>query len=287
MTDTLVTDTPPALSRLLREARRQRELSLEEIAGHIKFSTRQLAALEAGNWDVFSSRVFLQGAVKTYGRYLGVQEDALLNALEMILPPIEEREIALPYKSARFIPTGAPKNRRSWIVLLVLVGLVIAIAVFFPRVLQQFRAQSGVVLSMPDGEPVVSHLAVDALAVVEQGTSAPEISSAEITHTELVSTDMPASTTGVQPAASRNFELKTSAPAWIEVRDASGKIIVREQFAANTSRVVSGTPPFKLKLGNAAHVSLSFAGQAVDLLPFTKASVAKLTLPISPAVAPE
>jgi cytoskeleton protein RodZ len=47
---------------------------------------------------------------------------------------------------------------------------------------------------------------------------------------------------------------------------------------AGSAHVVTGDPPFALVIGNAEHVKLTFNGQAVDLAPYTRGSIARLTL---------
>jgi cytoskeleton protein RodZ len=44
------------------------------------------------------------------------------------------------------------------------------------------------------------------------------------------------------------------------------------------TQTVSGTPPFELALGNAPDVGVTFRGQALDLAPYTRGSVARVAL---------
>ena len=49
-------------------------------------------------------------------------------------------------------------------------------------------------------------------------------------------------------------------------------------IAGGQTLSVVGAPPFDVVIGNAPEVSLSFRGQAVDLGPYTRQNVARLTL---------
>jgi cytoskeleton protein RodZ len=45
-----------------------------------------------------------------------------------------------------------------------------------------------------------------------------------------------------------------------------------------TTQSVAGEPPIDLVIGNAADVTVTFRGARVDLAPFTRQNVARLTL---------
>ena len=66
--------------------------------------------------------------------------------------------------------------------------------------------------------------------------------------------------------------------SWVEVRDASGRVVLQSTEAAGAIRTVSGTPPLQLALGNAAQVDVTFRGQPVDLGPYTRGNVARISL---------
>jgi cytoskeleton protein RodZ len=46
-----------------------------------------------------------------------------------------------------------------------------------------------------------------------------------------------------------------------------------------TAQTVSGAPPLVITIGNASDVSLRYKDAPVDLAPYTKKNVARLTLP--------
>jgi len=72
----------------LRREREMRGVSLEEIAGATRISTRFLDALEKEAWDRLPGGVFNRGFVRTVARFLGLEEENLLAeyALAMRLP---------------------------------------------------------------------------------------------------------------------------------------------------------------------------------------------------------
>ena len=66
--------------------------------------------------------------------------------------------------------------------------------------------------------------------------------------------------------------------SWVEVRDASGTTIYSRLNAAGTERLIRGTPPLSLVVGNASSVTVIYHDKPIDLLPHTHVDVARITL---------
>ena len=66
--------------------------------------------------------------------------------------------------------------------------------------------------------------------------------------------------------------------AWISVVDANKKKLVYSELAANSTKTVTGKPPFVVRIGNAQKVDLSYNGQAVPLTSKIKGSTATVEL---------
>lgn len=82
----------------------------------------------------------------------------------------------------------------------------------------------------------------------------------------------------VTPTSSNRLVFRFTAESWVEVRDASGEIIFSRTNRPGSVQEVTGKPPYRLVIGNAKDVELEYAGKPVDLAPYTKVSVARLTL---------
>lgn len=66
--------------------------------------------------------------------------------------------------------------------------------------------------------------------------------------------------------------------SWIQVRDAGGATLYMGTGAPGTTRTVQGQPPFAVVVGNAEQVTLEHAGQQVDLKPYIRTGVARLSV---------
>jgi cytoskeleton protein RodZ len=55
--------------------------------------------------------------------------------------------------------------------------------------------------------------------------------------------------------------------SWVEATDGQGKLLLSRVNPRGTEQVLRGTPPFSLKIGNAAEVKLVYNSKPVDLTP--------------------
>ncbi|HKB61206.1 MAG TPA: helix-turn-helix domain-containing protein, partial [Gallionellaceae bacterium] len=73
---------------ILREARESAGMSVEEVAGRIKFAPRQIVALESGDYAQLPEMAFIRGFVRSYARMLELDDKALLSALPGAPAPV-------------------------------------------------------------------------------------------------------------------------------------------------------------------------------------------------------
>jgi cytoskeleton protein RodZ len=78
--------------------------------------------------------------------------------------------------------------------------------------------------------------------------------------------------------ASGVLHLEFGADSWTEIKDASGKMLLRKLNVTGSSVDIRGVPPFNLVIGNAAQAILTYNGRPIDLKPFVDGSVARFTL---------
>ena len=99
------------------------------------------------------------------------------------------------------------------------------------------------------------------------GTSAP------------VNTTSGTSSTAAQSASGEPLlVLSFKATAWVQVKDRNGNVLLAQNAAAGTTQAVAGPLPLDVVVGNADDVTATFRGQRVDLAPFVRGNVARLSL---------
>jgi cytoskeleton protein RodZ len=81
-----------------------------------------------------------------------------------------------------------------------------------------------------------------------------------------------------QIVTAKRIELVFTDESWVEIRDAEGRVVFSQLNAPGTRRRVEGTAPFSLVIGNATGVRLRYNDADIDLAPYTRIDVARLTL---------
>ena len=79
-------------------------------------------------------------------------------------------------------------------------------------------------------------------------------------------------------SASAPMALAFRGRSWVEVRDATGALVVQVTGNAGSTQAVTGRAPFDVVLGNAAAVEVTWQGRPFDTTPYTRQNVAKFTL---------
>lgn len=81
---------------------------------------------------------------------------------------------------------------------------------------------------------------------------------------------------GASPVAADSLVLRFERESWVDVRDASGRILLMGTQPANSARELSGHKPYSLTIGNAAFVRVEHGGRNVDLGAVTQKGVARV-----------
>lgn len=66
--------------------------------------------------------------------------------------------------------------------------------------------------------------------------------------------------------------------SWTQVRDARGRLLFRGEMKGGSQRVLQGTAPYELVLGNASQVTVAVDGKPFDITPYIRGNVARLSL---------
>lgn len=252
------TDESPG--RSLREARELRGLSIGDVVNSIKFSPRQIEAIERDDYDHLPGATFVRGFIRSYAKLLQIDPQPLLAMMDRETPPADT-PIHLPKDTGAALPQ--PGERRSYLphlaLLLVAIASLIAIATYFDWSAGSGNSKPQPTSSSPAAARPLPNIVQPPATLVEPGQpDPPRTPASEPDFRQLIFV----------------FEEKS----WVEVKDATQVVIFAQNNEPGTRQVVNGKPPFSLVIGNASHVQLQFEDQQVDLVPHTKVDVARLTL---------
>ncbi|WP_316368135.1 helix-turn-helix domain-containing protein [Candidatus Thiodiazotropha sp. CDECU1] len=110
----------------LRKARERQGLDQAKMAAQLHLSQAMIAALEVDDFDNLPGPVFVQGYLRKYSRLLGVNENAVIEAYQSLLPVSDELPIQGSQKQelSRELHSGHGVIRYvTWGILLILAGL--------------------------------------------------------------------------------------------------------------------------------------------------------------------
>lgn len=123
------------IGQLLKEAREAKLYTLDEVEKHTKIRKELLRALENNDYEKLPPLTFIQGFVKNYGKFLGLESDKLLAVLRRDFeatkhPPSVMESFSKPLGKKRFLVTPSR-----------LIGAVVAIIIvtFFAYLWFEYR----------------------------------------------------------------------------------------------------------------------------------------------------
>jgi cytoskeleton protein RodZ len=261
----------------LREARETQGMTVDEASARLRLMHRQIEAMEADDFESLGQPVFARGFVRNYARLLGVDPDALLARMEGAPAAPAAVSHAEPPMPSSWLTS-------PWLILLSL-GLLAAVAV--PVALYWWlnsevedaagsHAPAGRAVAVPAAVPVPA--AAPAAQPVAGTTPAAAPVTAVVAAPAGVVPAAAAPQTAAPQAAASELHLELAAESWVEIRDASGRMLHRQLDPAGSKVDIQGQPPFDLVIGNADQARMTYNGRPIDLKPFTAETVARFTL---------
>ncbi len=265
-----------SVGQMLRDAREAQGVTLEDAALRLRLMHRQVEAMERDDFESLGQPVFARGFVRNYARLLGLAPEPLLARMDGA--PAEPAEVA----------PAEPSPPHSWLtspwLILSLFGLLLAVAV--PVALYMWLNSDGgegsdtQVQAPPALQSHPAPVAATAPAAVPTEAAAPP-APPSAPPTPSATPAPPEVETPAQPEPAESgsvLHLEFGDKSWTEIKDASGRMLLRQLNPAGSSADVRGQPPFDVVIGNASQVQLTYNGRPIDLKPFVDVTVARFTL---------
>jgi len=271
----------PGPGSMLAQLRSERSLSIGDVAQRLKYGARQIEALEAEEFGKLPGTTFVRGMIRGYAKLLDVDPQPVLKALERRHIPAE---ITVDLRAKRIpFPDGAKRGTRLYLVLSLL-ALVAVLGVLYESQVGNYSL----------AEMMADLISVSKSQVPAVSTEAPSAPNSEAPATpaaepEAESLPVPLPVVRApQPASSQpvmlpsrgegRVQIEFDSESWVEITDKDGRRLMSQLNPGGTKRAVSGASPLSLVIGNAAAVRVSYNGNPVDLTPYIKVEVARLTL---------
>ncbi|WP_215395881.1 RodZ domain-containing protein [Rheinheimera oceanensis] len=280
-----------SVGQLLRQAREQRKLTIQQVALQLNLKAEQVERLEQDQPDGKTLETFARGYVRAYGRLLKLPETELMAALSR-----QTGSVASTTKPMRTFSNRtahqATENRFMWLTYAIIVLLLALLFVWWWQSARENTADISSITyaSQPTearAQPVSPQLTTDTPASDEQAAgigNAADNAISEQQLNEMLQQLVPPSAELV-PAAEvpqlDTLEMRFSENCWIDVVDADGNRVAYGTKQAGYIMQLTGTAPFVITLGNPSVVKINFNQQAFDMSAFPGGRVAKFTIPES------
>lgn len=295
----------------LKAEREARGMSVSEVAHSLKFSVRQIEALEANRLDALQGATFLRGFIRSYARYLKLDDAPLLALLEASAPPAQA-EIVAPTNMGEAVSEAFVERNQKWLMLVMALVVVAAVGAYWLTINEkagegeslakeetpaETLAQPAVVAPTPVAVPAPDAPAAVAASgtatapatlAVAAAPAAPALPApvpqtvvppaAAKPATAAPAATVPAATPVAAKASDKQLTLDFDGRSWVEIKDANQKVVFTGEYGAGTHQVVSGKPPFQLWIGKASAVRVVYNEQKVNLQSHARDEVARLTL---------
>lgn len=281
---------PPPAGHVLAAERERQGLSRVEMAQRLHMSPSQVEALENGEYERLPRGPFVRGFVRNYAKALGLDAEALVARLDQEAPRQSAPRIIVPSQNIRFDPLGerlsSPYVKAAGYAL---VAVALSFAAMYwwlfirptPPAAHRAPESAAPVAVAPPAEPAPAPAPAPEnppATPASAAPSTPEPPKAEPTKTAeapqaAVTNGSPAAAPGESVLA---FHFKGE--SWVEVRDAKGKVLMQRTNPANSDATVTGRPPLRVIVGNAAQVTLRYNDRDFPLEPHTNVAVARFTL---------
>lgn len=264
--------------RLVRQAREQLKLSLEDLAAQIKLSRFTLDAIERDDFAQLNEPVYVRGYYRKLSKVLPVAEADLMAAYERVAGH------KTPPHPSKLILAGGPElgsGRRISFKLamaIILLGLVIGALAFWGknRTLLPTVTPPAIETTPSETKPESAAPTTEAPAPAtpspEAAVAAP-VTAASAASEPVSAVAMPANATGP-------LQIQFNGSSWTEVKDATGKVLLSGLVESGSNQALDGKPPFVVFLGNAPGVKITYNGQQVDTSQYHRGdNTARITLP--------
>ena len=278
---------------LLRSAREAAGMSIDAVAQQLKLAPRQVKALEEGDFTHLPGRTFIRGFMRNYARLVRLDPEAVLGALPVptVAPTLDAPPLHATAQTMGELPTTeAPRHGWTrWAIPLTLVAIIGATAAWewmhpagdggrvMPRATAPAEAPSRAARTPPEvtGTPLPNPVAPP---VQQEPAPAPAPAAADKPDEALRSVSPSPAQTAATAAQGITLQLAFRDFSWTEVKDRSGHALLSQMNAGGTTQEIAGSPPLDVVVGNASDVTLTWRGRRVDLAPYTRQNVARLTL---------
>ncbi|MBB6452854.1 cytoskeletal protein RodZ [Salirhabdus euzebyi] len=270
------------LGEKLKEARINKELSLEEIQEKTKIQKRYLEAIEAGNLTVLPGSFYTRAFIREFALTVGLNPDQLLEEHQNELPTSKEENYENLSRAQKHTKRAPDKNSAFFSVFpkiltaVLIIGILAVVWYFYqdkvdPQDNNVDEDQNELIEynRSEEAQPPAEEEEEEVPEVVE--TPEPEpVEEEPKTVLELVdqnASGTPSSVFEMEKTDEFIIQVETEANSWLDVKNGKGKVFYSDNFTADQSPQtfdLSGEQEVRLNIGRAVDLTVTINGAVVE-----------------------
>jgi len=298
-------NTQLSLGAAFLAARTAKNLTQQDVSNHLRYSVKQVDALENNDFDSLPDAMITRGFIRNYAKFLEIDAEPLLAIYRTNVA--DKSNVGLTVQSS-IVQVPLTKDSQPWmkyilgsiVVLLLLLSWLFYVD-YMPKpapsavAVQTENSPQITVENTPAPAEPLPEIALpaaertadaDSSASAVTSTQEPAVASstANVALKPQVETQAPAAITNasvpnqVVAKSGNNVTLTFSGDSWARITDKSGKVIYEEMSHVGDTDSVDVTPPVSVLIGNASATKLAFRGKEIDLAAHTKNNIARIAL---------
>lgn len=261
---------------ILRRAREASGLSIADVVQVIRFSARQIAALERDDYASLPGSTAVRGLVRNYAKLLRLDATPLLAQLDPAVP-VPEADVRPPANIGEAEQPGIVERVSTVMIVsgvFVLLSLLAGYWYFTQPDVSGVGSWIQRLGGAADGIGTTAPVQVQAPAPVLVTPQAP------LSGAVAGAGDYPANAGAAANSGSSvgGLRVEFDDRSWIEIRDATQKVVYAGEYPAGTRQNVAGQAPFQVWIGKASGVRLYMGERSIDLKPHTREEIARFSL---------
>ncbi len=274
----------------LRKARETLNLSLDDVARHLKSNKKIIEALEKEDTLNLPQPIYVSGYLRSYANLVSLPAGDILEAYPNLsmADPVLPKFKSTTASSAKFGGTGilAKKkfNFNSIFIASILVAIVGVGGWFYTQIYSQNYFQSNAQNGSLSGgatSPTADIVSGTKLQDSDLDVHAPDLQTQiqeEIEQELRQEKQKSTATVAKVLSVTSRILLEFTEDSWVEVADATGEKLLYRLVKAPARRVVQGQAPFKVFLGYAPGVSINYNGLPFDFASNMDGDVAQFSI---------
>lgn len=285
-------ETIIAPGQLLKNAREESNLTLEDISARLRLRVEVLEQIEADQFDMGKLATFTRGYYRSYAKAVNVPEMAVLNGLDILgKAQIEEHDMQSFSRKTKREKHDNRIMKLTWVIF----ALILSMSVLWwwqeqaqfetaeeTSHVEEINKEEAVIVDELADSSTESAVALDdGIDTLESSdTVTAPLAETTVTDEATDSIETPTVSEQAQEAIITDDVVITfNSDCWLQVKDAANNRLYSGVKKSNQTLKLTGKAPYELVIGAPNAVTLSYKGKPVNLSAYPAGKVARLTLP--------